>query len=316
MAIDLQRWEPSLNAFKSWLNAEHQCASKAWLRRLHSGKPEKVESAVAEAAVWDFIGRRCESTRLNDAPGTGGVDFEFIVDGHSFLVEVTNISTEAASTASAMPDTDRFSGFYGLLTKNIRQKVRGKLKQARQQSEYPLLIAVTTLHWNASRACINRTAVEFAMESPPCITCNWNPNTGEAEGDSYQSTDLSQSVFLSPHPVVGADGSQIAQAKWQPISGFLVCGFGLNPQDVSVLGALNPEASRPFDPAVLPDIPFCSFREWPVTREIGFKWTISEHEEREREQNAAERRLRASGHGEFLDAIRKEIERQSGSCGD
>jgi hypothetical protein len=316
MTVNLQPWAKSLKAFSDWINGENQTAGKAWLRRLKSDQSEQVESAVAEAVVWDFIGCRCDSTCLNESPGTGGVDFKFIVDGQSFLVEVTNISIKAATDASAMPDTDLFSGFYGLLTKNIRQKIRGKLKQARRQSDHPLLVAVTTLHWNASRACISRKAVEFAMGSPPHITRKFNPNTGELEGDLYQSTDLSQSVFLSPQPVAGPDGLPIAQAKYQPISGFLVGGFGLDPKSVCVLGALNPEASRPFDPAMLPDIPFCSFKEWPATTKLGFHWTISEAEERERQQQAAEQRLRAAGHGEFLDGIRKEIERRSGSCVD
>jgi hypothetical protein len=312
MIVDLQRWARSLKAFKDWINDENQIAGKRWLRRLESGQSEHVESAVAEAVVWDFIRCRCDSTRLNESPGTGGVDFEFVVDGHSFLVEVTNISIEAASDASAMPDIDLYAGHYGLLTKNIRQKVRGKLDQARGQSDHPLLVAVTTLHWNASLACINRMAVEFAMGSPPKITGEFNPNTGEIEGDFYQSTDLSQSVFLSPRPVNGPEGLPIAQAKYQPISGFLVGGFGLDPRNVCVLGALNPEASRPFSPTMLPDIPFCSFREWPVTTWIDFDWTISESEEQERQQQAAEQRLRASGHGELLDAIRKENKRQFG----
>ena len=79
-----------------------------------------------------------------------------------------------------------------------------------------------------------------------------------------------------------------------------------------VLGAQNPEATRPFDPAMLADLPFCSFREWPTTERINFDWTITEEEEQVREQAAAERRLRAAGHGELLDAIRDEIGRRSG----
>ena len=311
MTIDLHRWAPSLTAFAKWLDAENQDTGRAWSRRLDSRQPEQVESAVAEAVIWDFIGCRCESTRLSDAPGTGGVDFEFTAIGRSFLVEVTNISTDAASAASGMPDTDLFKGFYGLLTSRIRQKVRRKLNQARQRSDHPLLVAVTTLHWNASRACINRTAVEFAMGSPPRITFNWNPDAGCAEGDLYQSTDLSQSVFLSPRLVLGPDGAPIAHAKYEPISGFLVGGFGLGPGEVRVLGALNPKASRSFDPAVLSDVPFCSFGQWPVTSEISFTWTISEEHEHERARQAAERRLRAAGQGALLDSTRQEIKRRS-----
>lgn len=113
MTVNLRPWAKSLKAFSDWINVENQTAGKAWLRRLKSDQSEQVESAVAEAVVWDFIGCRCDSTCLNESPGTGGVDFEFVVDGHSFLVEVTNISTEAASAASAMPNKDPFAGLYG-----------------------------------------------------------------------------------------------------------------------------------------------------------------------------------------------------------
>ena len=144
------------------------------------------------------------------------------------------------------------------------------------------------------------------MSSPPKITSKWNPQTGESEGDLYQSTDLSGSVFLSPRPVPGPDGEPIAHAKYQPISGFLLGGFGLNPSDVRVFGALNPEAIRPFDPELLPDVPFCSFKEWPVTTSIEFTWTITEVEERAKSQQATEERLRAAGLGELVDEIKRE----------
>ena len=144
------------------------------------------------------------------------------------------------------------------------------------------------------------------MSSPPRITSKWNPKSGEGEGDLYQSTDLSQSVFLSPTPVPGADGTPIAQAKFQPISGFLLGGFGLRPKEVQVFGALNPEASRPFNPGLLPDIPFCSFKEWPVSSSLEFTWTISEEEDRDRSHRNDERSLRAAGLGDLLDEIRRE----------
>jgi len=103
--------------------------------------------------------------------------------------------------------------------------------------------------------------------------------TGAAEGDVYQSTDLSQSVFLTPHPILGSDGSPFVRASYAPISGFLIGGFGRGVANARVLGGLNPEALRRFDPGILPDIPFCSFREWPVTRYLDFQWTIPEQEQ-------------------------------------
>lgn len=306
MAFDFKRWAASLTAFAEWLEAENKTAAQNWSRRLKSTQCHQIEGAVAEAVIWDYIRSRCDSARLAEVPGEGGVDFEFGVEGNQFLVEVTNILIEAATDASCMPDGEPFSGNYNLLTKNIRQKVRNKLTQARNQSDHPLLVAVTTLHRNAGRACVDRLAVEFAMGSPPKITSKWNPHTGASEGDWYQSTDLSQSVFLSPTPVPGPDGELVAQAKYQPISGFLLGGFGLNPRDVRVFGALNPEATHPFDSKLLPDVPFCSFKEWPVTSSIEFTWTITEEQERATSQRAVERRLRAAGFGELVDDIRRE----------
>ncbi len=306
MTLDFKRWAPTLTTFAEWLEAEDKAGAENWSRRLKSPQSYHVESAVAEAVIWDYISSRCDSVRLAEVPGVGGADFEFSVAGNQFLVEVTNISIEAAADASTMPDQELFNGNYSLLTKNIRQKVRNKLAQARTQSDHPLLVAVTTLHRNAGRACIDRLTVEFAMGSPPKITSKWNPQTGESEGDLYQSTDLSQSVFLSPTPVLGPNGEPIAQAKYQPISGFLLGGFGLNPRDVRVFGALNPEATHPFDPKLLPDVPFCLFKDWPVSTSIAFSWTITEEEEREKSRQAAEKRLRAAGLSELVDEVKRE----------
>ncbi len=214
MALDLSRWAPSLTKFTDWLAAENGAAAAAWSRRLNSTGSAQVESAVAEAVTWDFMGCRSDSVRLAETPGEGGIDFEFTVACRPFLVEVTNISIAAATAASKMPDKELFKGFYGLLTRRVRQKVRRKFKQARLQTKCPLLVAVTTLHWNASHTCVDRQAVEFAMSSPPQITSKWNPQTGMSEGDLYQSTDLSQSVFLSPRPVIGTDGKPVVQAKY------------------------------------------------------------------------------------------------------
>jgi len=310
MTIDLQQWSKPLNAYANWIGVHNLEAGEMWSRRLNSADVEKVEGAVAEAVMWDFLSSRSESVRLNETPGGGGVDFEFTAKGSRFLVEVTNISSEAASRASGMPNLALHNGFYGLLTAQIRQKVRRKLTQALNESVCPVLVAVTTLHYNASCLCCDRRAVEYAMGSPPQITFKLNLGTGETQGEPYESTDLRQSVFLSPSPILDADGSPIVQAKYEPISGFLLGGFGLDQRNVvRVFGGLNPEAIRPFDTSLLPDIPFCSFAEWPAATRIGFKWTITKKEEEEREAEARERRLRAAGYGELLDAVRKHASR-------
>lgn len=309
MALDLSPWSPALIAYAGWLEAENGVAAKNWSKRLKSSESSKAEGAVAEAVVKDFIGCRCDATHLAEHPDTGGVDFEFVANGTSFLVEVTNLSIQAAADASKMPDKESLVEYYALLTARIRQKVRGKLEQA-QKIKHPLLIAVTTLHQNASRACVDRRAVEFAMGSTPRITMDWNPDTGMSEGEPYQSTDLAQSVFLSPKPILGPDGQPIAQARYQPIYGFLLAGFGVNPSAVRMYGGLNPEAKRPFDAKLLSDIPFCFFSAWPVSTSLAFSWTISEEAEEKPRQEATERRLRGTVLGQLADEVREEIRRR------
>ena len=116
MTLDLSRWSPSLTAFAEWLEDEDTIAAKLWSKRLKSADTPQAESAVAEAVVWDFIGCRCDAIHLAEDPGRGGVDFECVAGGTFFLVEVTNISIQAAADASKMPDTELFKGYYGLLT--------------------------------------------------------------------------------------------------------------------------------------------------------------------------------------------------------
>ncbi len=72
-----------------------------------------------------------------------------------------------------------------------------------------------------------------------------------------------------------------------------------------VYGALNPEATYPFDPSLLPDVPFCSFRQWPVSSTLEFSWSISKEEDEERTRLGAEKRLRAAGFGELVDEVRR-----------
>ena len=261
-----------------------------WQRRLKERDQSQRESAVAEAVMWDFLVSRTDEVCLVEIPGTGGVDFGFAVAGESFCVEVTNISIEAATRATGLQERPSVNGFHKLLTKSVRSQVRQKLQQVRT-TQCPTLVAVTTLHSTASVICISHPAIEKVMGSPPRITGNFNVTSGEVEGDLYQTTDLQTSVFLSPHPILGPDGEPIVQAKFQPISGFLLCGFGVAPHHGQVLGGLNPEAKYPFDPRLLADVPFCSFGTWPARDSINFEWTITKEELARREQCAATRRL-------------------------
>lgn len=314
MRDDLQRWSASLTAFCEWLAKIDEKAATLWSDRLRANDLQESEGAIAEAVAWDYFAHRADPVGLMDKPGTGGVDFCFAVNTERFLLEVTNISTDTATANCGMPDSLMHKGNYGLLTKQVRACVRRKIDQAirsHTESSLPLLVAVTTLHSSASVHCMRRHAVEFAMSSDPKITWRVNVEIGESDGAVYQSTDLKRSVFLSPTPILGPGGEPIAQARFEPISGFVLCGFGVNPSYVRPYGGLNPAAALPFEPRLLSDIPFCSFARWPVSDGIEFDWTITDEQEQSEIAWQAEKRLRQAGRGALVDQMHDEARRRA-----
>lgn len=155
MHVDLRRWAPSLTAFSQWLEKQSHVAAREWSGRLNSNAGEKVEGAVAEAAAWDYFTCRVDSVRLADEPGTGGVDFEFMNNGKSFLIEVTNMSTETCTEMCGFSDTEIKAGSYGLLTEKIRHKVRGKFEQVMAYCAASQVIIQPRF---PTKACLNHAA--------------------------------------------------------------------------------------------------------------------------------------------------------------
>lgn len=299
--LNREWWKQTIADFESWIRAKDDVKAREWRRRLDSQESAKAESAIAEAGVWRYLLDRADTIWPGESTKRGGMDFRVSNGASQYFVEVTNISIGAATKACKMPHGKLFKGHHGLLTSRIRQKVRKKLKQSRQESELPVLVAVTTLHSNASTICIHHMAVEFAMGSPPSITGHYNSTTGMTEGDIYQSTDLSCSVFLTPCLHRNSDGQPIATAKFEPISGFLLVGLGNGDGCVNIYGALNPEASRPFNHTLLSGVPFCRFKQWPAAESISFRWTITPEEEIATRVAEARQRLIDAGAGDLLE---------------
>jgi hypothetical protein len=291
-----------------WLESRDRQTTQQWCKKLRSSEQDKIEGAVAEALVWDYLACRTDSVKLIDKSGAGGVDFCFTVQDTDFLIEVTNISIEAATRFSKLPDREIRSGYHSLLTRKIRSKVRNKLQQSRNAPDMPLLIAVSTLHRNASISCCTRLGVEFAMSSPPKATIDFNVKTGDATGEVYETTDLQHSVFLHRTDDVNRD---VAANGHKTISGFLLAGFGVQPEHVEMLGGLNPEAVSPFDPNLLPNEPFCFIDPWPAKEAIALNWTISEEEMQAKKQRAAEKSLRESGLWDLMQSLKNNLNTNS-----
>lgn len=289
--FDAELWRPALVAYVRWLGQQSGSAQRMWCKHLNARDDPMAEAAVAEAVVWDYLATFCDEVWLNEVAGVGGADFLCRVGDKQFVVEVTNLSIGKTARDSGLPHTDRHSGGYGLLTQAVRGKVQRKFKQANAENKLPVLVVVSTLHWNASISCVRRHAIEALMTSTPMLTMDIDMRTGRV-ADEYQATDLRHSVFLSEQVLYDAQGKPIVRAEFEPISGFIVAGMGARPPDVNMFGGLNPGAVRPFDVSLLPQIPFCKFDPWPPADGVlSLSWSVTEEEEQEKEQAERLRRL-------------------------
>lgn len=205
--FNVEPYERSIACYSAWLGRQNSKAYKNWRALLSGSNVEQQEGAVAEAVAWDFLAVHTEENvwSFEDA-SSGGPDFLFEGTGNRFVVEVTNVSRQAATSASGMDPDRPFSGCYSLVTQKLQDKVFHKERQLQRVTQsIPRLVFVTTLHPNVSTSCFRRHGVECAMTSEPAITMDWNPATGEAVGEFYNSTDLARSVFLHASGLVDTD---------------------------------------------------------------------------------------------------------------
>ncbi len=262
-------WIVVVADFERWLSNAGKGPLALWRRRAKATDLSQSEGAVAEALVWKFLTDQGQDVRLFDRLNQGGPDFEIQCGQSRALIEVTNISVSAATRATGMVDRIPHNGGYGMLTVPLQRKVRKKVEQATGDHGLPVLIWVTTLHWNASRHC-DRLAVEWAMTSSPQLSQDLEAESLEPVGDLNESTDLANAVFLFQDrrlPIV------TVEAGFGAISGFVLAGLGLYPYSSRFYGGLNPIAVHQFDTVMLPTIPFCRVAPWPTSDSIGLNWS-------------------------------------------
>jgi hypothetical protein len=212
------------------------------------------ESALCEAAVRDVLQGFGLSVMpcadLNGVAGKGSVkkpDFRCSVGDKSFYVEVANISVAKATEETGLPHPEELGKFraYGKLTNAVFEKARKKATQCHQ--DLPTLLAVGTFHMSASHRSMDRFCANSLLTGEPMISWNVDTATGLSVGLAWQSTNLKFSAFIRP------DACSILNARTS-ISGILLCGFGRLP--ASIIGVLHPEADKPFNPDLLPQISF------------------------------------------------------------
>jgi hypothetical protein len=252
---------PSLNlqdrlvaAHRAWLSAFDGRHLKVWTDQL-SNNPE---AALCEASVRDVMqgfGFTVEPVADLKGEGRNGAvrrpDFRCSKGTDAFYVEVANISIAKTTEITNLPHPEQAWGVraYGKLTRAVFDKATGKATQCDQ--DLPTLLAVGTFHTAASLKSMDRFCANSLLTGELMITWNVDTRTGEAVGDTYQSTNLKHASFIKPgdYSIVNARTS---------ISGILLCGFGVVP--ASIIGVLHSEADRPFKRELLSRVPFGEVR--------------------------------------------------------
>jgi hypothetical protein len=236
-----------------------------WEARLKQDDPEQCESAVAEALILNVFFPMVNDIQVAEDPAAGGMDFFCKTSAGQFHLEVTNISRAQAANASGFPiefTPNQGMAYFEPLTRTVLNKIRGKARQA-SLGEGPSIVLVSTLHYQVSASCFRPRYVEYLLTSRPKITGNWDSRLGEVVGDLYQATDLRQSIMVKPETL---------QAARRSVSAVICAGLGI--AKPHLYGVLHPDAARPFNPRLLPRIPFARFREWPLRDHADVDWIL------------------------------------------
>lgn len=269
--VNLSPWNSSIQNYEMWLENTGPRAVKRWRRGINSSDEAAVEGAIAEAVAWDFLRCRVDTITLADDPSTGGPDFLCHVGAKRFFVEVTNMTRDSVTEHTGLIENQHGPRWYALLTAQVDRKVT---KKAGKSSDLgaPLLLVLTTLHFDASHACVCQDSIACLLTSDTGISSIYDPTTGEAVGDEFQSTDLRYAVFVEPPLILDSNGNPVFRVVRRNISAVVVCGFGLMPPDMRAFGALHPDPVHVFEPAWLSDVPFCKYAQWPLSESFAVAW--------------------------------------------
>ena len=153
-------------------------------------------------------------------------------------------------------------GAFGLITDRLFRKPR--TRPATRTTRAARRFAIASAHAFAS-ILLDRLAAEYLMTSAPQF------NVPIGGGPTYTTTDLKHAVFYRPLGVLDASGVPIIAPCRQSIAAILL--IAIHPCEVRVVGLLHPEATYPFDPAWLPNVPFVQFEGQCTPDHIATKWT-------------------------------------------
>ncbi len=243
-------YSDTLADHRKWLSGfSDERRISQWERRLK----DQPEPAIVEACVRSYLASQVDSVEPAEDLASGGPDFRCRRGCQTFYVESTCLTVDSVTNATKLsPSASGQATNYGTLTDLVKGAVVDKAQQIASRKDAPGLLAIGTLHFQAAALCIKKHHIEAILTSTPFIACDFDPAVGEVVGEPYQAVNLYNSAFIKPPLAISIDAFEHARRS---ISGVLICGFGSIPPQV--LGALHPNACRPFDPNLLTKTCFC-----------------------------------------------------------
>jgi len=229
------------------------------LERFDRLQKTNPEGARAEASIGLILRSNCDRTEIKESTENGGPDFLCVVGNSQFIIEVTALRVETAERISGLSNIHSV-GSFRLITNKLKAKVANK---ARQVSGYsvPRLVAIYCEHdWGA--VLVGPDAAKSLLTGE----CGIKVPLNEPESKIQVVTPLRESAFFRPN-----NGS--IESCRESVSGvLLVHGSG---EECRLVGALHPAPARPFEIELIPNVPFCRLREWPIKNcEIETEWVI------------------------------------------
>ena len=251
-------YEKELKCHRAWLD-RFGCAWRAKWECLWAADPE---AATMEALTRELLQRHVPEVKPNDDPSSGGPDFCCVQDKQLFYVEATCMREEVVTKETALTPRPQGAQSYGLLTERVLDECRNKAAQC-ADLDAACLLAIGTLHFQASAICFDEHHIEDVLTGAPKIAHLIDTTTGEPIGETFETTDLGNASFLR---LIRDSDAEIEHAR-RSISGLLLCGFGCEPWNIT--GLLHPHPVRPFDRGLLPNVRFCRLK--PEYREGQFE---------------------------------------------
>lgn len=239
------------------------------LKRFKDRLSADPKSAEAEAVVFSWLRAEKQQPEIFEDNSKGGPDFRCSPTPQSgFLTEVTSLDSVSLSTKSGLPlkISGAGGGAYALISQKLRTTVQSKAAQLGGQS-LPGVLAITSAY-DFSGLLMNQMAAQNLLTGDPYFSAPLGGGT--PANPAHWETSLRNAIFCRAG-LLDAAGNQTFTSCCQSVSAVLL--VSIYPHELHALGVLHPDAVRPFDPQLMPGIPFVRFRQWPILQgKIEFEW--------------------------------------------